>query len=231
MVVIADPATELLGLVMAGGDPAPCHADAHEMARARLIRRRFSLALPPPFVELDGSADIPLRMAVPHDGAAISSVKWRTFGTSYRGVFPDDFLDNRAIVPPATFWTGRAMVPPSRHHRLMVWGRPGTVLGYLDCGPAQRDDDPGSSRTVGEIYELYVDPCCQGRGGGARLLAAGVDWLRTAGFDRAELHTVATNYSAQAFYAAHGWVNSGERLSVDLGVVAFEELILTKNWS
>lgn len=140
--VIADPSAELLGLVRAMGDPASDEAPPAAQRAAHLLRRRFGLALPPPFVGPPSPTEA-VRPARVVDGAAIAAIKWRTFGTSYRGLLPDDFLDARGVVPPATYWTGRAMVPPSRHHRLLVWGRPGTVFGYLDAGPAHPDGSGG----------------------------------------------------------------------------------------
>lgn len=236
--VVADPAADLLGLVRSYGDPAPCVAAGDRLARAKLIRRRFGLALPPPFLPVPAAAggaghgertppadrvEEPIRVATAHDGPAIAAIKWRAFGTSYRGILDDGFLDARDIVPPATFWTGRAMVPPSRRHRLFVWGRPGSVLGYLDCGPAQRDDDAEPSTRTGEVYELYVDPCRQGDGGGRRLLEAAEAWLAEVGFDRLELSALERNTAAHAFYRRQGWIDTGERIEVDLGIVAFVE--------
>ena len=228
--VIADPSTELLRLITDPGDPPPTVPTDAARRSADLIRRRFGLSLPPPFVG-PPSADEPIRVAVAVDGAAIAAIKWRAFGANYRGgVLADDFLDGRDVVPPASFWIGRAMVPPSRRHRLLVWGRPGTVYGYLDAGPMHPDDaDPGSgdAATVagtGEVYELYVDPTAQGMGGGRRLLEAAEAWLDSAGFTRAELSTLTTNPPAQAFYRAQGWLPTGRIIPVDLGVVAFDEM-------
>lgn len=228
--VIADPSAEVLDLVRALGDPAPSVAPAGSQRRAELVRRRFGVALPPPFAGVP-AAEEPIRPAVAHDGAAIASIKWRAFGTSYRGVLPDTFLDARDVVPPASFWTGRAMVQPSRRHRLLVWGRPGRVFGYVDTGPAHPDDLPAASGAVeaggpgavGEVYELYVDPAAQGLGGGARLLAAGAAALADAGFARLELSVMARNERAQRFYRAQGWNPTGRVVHVDLGSLAFDE--------
>lgn len=213
--VIADPSAEVLDLVRALGDPAPSVAPPPSQRRAELVRRRFGVALPPPFAGSPGD-DEPVRLATAHDGAAIAAVKWRAFGTSYRGVFPDAFLDGRDVVPPASYWIGRAMVPPSRRHQLLVWGRPGRVFGYVDTGAASDD--------VGEVFELYVDPVVQGLGGGARLLDAASGALAAAGFTRLELSVVATNPRAQAFYRHQGWAPTGQVVHVDLGTVAFDEV-------
>lgn len=229
--VVADPTAELVQLVRSMGDPAPAEATPAQRRQAELIRRRFGLALPTPFVGPPGERE-PVRVATATDGAAIAGVKWRVFGTSYRGILPDDFLDRRDVVPPAPFWVGRAMVPPSRSHRLFVWGRPGTVHGYLDCGPAHPEDvaadglgdgDPAGADRVGEVWELYVDPAAHRRGGGGALLAAAEDWLDAAGLHQQVLSVLGSNRAAQAFYRSNDWEPTGRTVPVDLGVVAFEE--------
>lgn len=222
--VVGDPAAELIALVRALGDPAPAEAPASARRAATLVRRRFGLALPPPFAGRPG-ADEPVRTATAVDGAAIAAVKWRAFGTNYRsGVLPDAFLDSRDVVPPVSFWTGRAMVPPSRRHRLLVWGRPGTVYGYADCGPVLPAEAGDPWPDAGEVYELYVDPAAQGSGGGGRLLVAAEAALHGVGYDRLELSTLAANQAARAFYEHHGWTDTGRVDRVDLGVVAFDEV-------
>ena len=226
--VVADPSDELVRLVTHHGDPPVDVPSAADRRSAALVRRRFGLALPPPFAGAPG-ADEPIRVAAPTDGAAIAAIKWRVFGTSYRGgVMDDAFLDRRGVVPPPSFWIGRAMVPPSRRHRTFVWGRPGVVFGYLDAGPVHPDDADPDHPDAGEVYELYVDHTAQGRGGGAKLLGAAEAWFRSVGHPWAELSTQATNPVAQRFYRANGWVATGRVTPVDLGVVAYDEVRFAK---
>lgn len=239
--VIADPGSELIGLVRGMGDPAPSSPSASSRSAAMLIRRRFGLSLPPPYIGEPGVEE-PVRVAHAVDGAAIAAVKWRVFGTTYRGLFSDRFLDARGVVPPVSYWTGRAMVPPSRRHRLYVWGRPGTVFGYLDCGPVpsaidvqgrgaagEPPTDEGAptegdgEAEVGEIFELYVDPSAAGRGGGGRLLNAAEAWLGDVGLSALELSVLDRNAAAREFYERHGWTDSGVRLDRDLSTETIQE--------
>ena len=224
--VIADPTAELMRLVTAIVDPPAPRIDGGPRRQAELIRRRFDLSLPAPFLEPPGE-DEPIRPAAPGDAAAIAAVKWRCFGTNYRGLLPDAFLDRREIVPPVAFWVGRAMLPPSRRHRLLVWGSPGRVFGYADTGPvadgAPVADAGDSQDDVGEVFELYVDPAAQGRGGGRRLLDAAVDGFNASGFVRAELSVLAGNTRAQAFYRTNGWRPTGRVDHLDLGPIQVDE--------
>lgn len=190
-----------------------------------LLRRRFGVSLPPPFV---GSTDLadptaePVRPAVPADGPAIAAVKWRAFGTCYRGILPDTFLDSREIVPPVSFWVGRAAVPPSRRHSLVVLGRPGHVLGYCDSGPC-RDTDV-DRECAGEVYELYVDPSALRCGGGRRLLDDAVQRMQASSSPDVRLWVLEGNAAARAFYAVQGWTADGATRREDLGQVTFEEI-------
>lgn len=224
--VVADPSAELIDMIRSMGDPAPATAPAESVARAELLRRRFGLALPPPFVPPPEPGE-GVRPADALDGPAIAAVKWRCFGTNYRGVFPDAFLDSRDVVPPAGYWTGRAMVPPSRRHGLFVWGRRGAVHGYVDCGPADGVGRSVAPRKVegdvGEVFELYVDPSRQASGGGRLLLSAAESFLSSAGFDSAELSVVDTNHRARRFYLSAGWSDTERVTAVDLGVLDFVE--------
>lgn len=229
--VVADPAAELLGLVTAGGtvdEPSMVVSDAARQA-AQLVRRRFGLALPPPFAAPPSPGeDRPIRRATAVDGAAIAAVKWRAFGVTYRGLLPDRFLDQREVVPPPAFWSGRAMVPPSPRYRLWVWGRPGEVLGYADTGPVHPEDASPERPGAGELYELYVDPVAQGCGGGTRLLVEAEASLAASSGGWAELSVLEVNHRARAFYEARGWADTGRVTHVDLGVVAFDERRYTR---
>lgn len=220
-IVIADPAAELLRLVRrAGVSPGPA-----DRAAATLLRRRFGVSLPPPFADWTdrgGAAVAPVRPAGPADGPAIAAVKWRAFGACYRGILPDSFLDTREIVPPVSFWVGRAAVPPAHRHSLAVLGRPGQVLGYCDAGPC-RDPDVDHEHTA-EIYELYVDPAVLRRGGGRRLLDDAVQRLRASGSTDLRLWVLSDNETGRAFYEAQGWTADGGTRSEDIGVATFDEI-------
>ncbi|MCU1454050.1 MAG: hypothetical protein JWN46_2196 [Acidimicrobiales bacterium] len=163
-----------------------------------------------------------MRRAAATDGAAIAAVKWRTFGSAYRSILPDELLDRREVVPPVSFWVSRALMGAPSGHVLLAWGRPGELLGYVDAGPC-RDDDVEASVT-GEVYELYVDPSAQRLGGGRLLLGAAVTALRAGGRADVRLWVLAANHRALAFYRSQGWAADGGARREDLGTFEVDEV-------
>ena len=64
--------------------------------------------------------------------------------------------------------------------------------------------------TTGDLLrELFVDPSAQGRGLGGLLLHVGEQEIAARGHALARLDVAAPNARARAFYAAHGWRDSG----------------------
>jgi GNAT superfamily N-acetyltransferase len=208
--LINDPYDEIVRLVQeAGDDPT----DAQRRA-ATLVRRRFGLALPPPFVARPRSAAEAMpRWATSHDAAAVAAVKWRSWRQAYRGIVPDAFLDRLPVYPSTTYWVGQTARPRSTNV-LMVAGRRGEVHGMCSAGPAAAQGlDP---RTVAEVGTLYIDPSAQRSGLGGALLDGVVERLLEAGFDDVRLWVLRANAAARRFYDGRGWEPDGEEQSVPL---------------
>jgi ribosomal protein S18 acetylase RimI-like enzyme len=85
----------------------------------------------------------------------------------------------------------------------LVFGADGRVRGFASGGPS-RDEFNG-----GEVHAIYVDPGCQGRGAGRRLLAAATRLLADAGFAGASLWVLSGNHPARGFYESQGWHRDG----------------------
>lgn len=86
----------------------------------------------------------------------------------------------------------------------------GSVDGF--CWMKPHDSNP----PMGEIYVIALDPKCQGRGLGAPLAAAGLDWIwRHHDVSLGMLYVEADNDAAVALYRSMGFVID----HTDLGVV------------
>ncbi len=209
--MIPDPSDELVDAVRRSGD----HPSSADRAAVALVQRRFGLSLPLPFAEVppEGEA-VPVRAAVAVDGPAIAATKWRSWRVAYRGILPDEFMDRLTVFPPAGYWTGRAAVPPTNRHSLLVAGRRGTVVGLCDVVPDE------SSPTTAQLKVLYVDPLVQRRGIGRALVDAAVEHARSTGATELVLWVAERNAEARAFYAENGWQADGgrERFELEPGV-------------
>lgn len=202
--MIQDPAAEIFDAVRRSGDE-PSEADRQRVA---LVRRRFGLALPPPFTPVPPPGDpIPIRTATPADAAALASVRWRSWQVAYAGLLPPADLAAVPAQPPMAEWISTATVPPTTRHHLLVAGRPGTVLAMAQVRPT-RDPDQDPS-IVSEVHLLYLDPLVQRRGIGRSLLAEAGERADRSGATRLSLWAVVENAGARSFYEGLGWIGDG----------------------
>lgn len=227
--MIQDPLEEVLGASLRAADDATvADVDPGDLRDLRLARRRFGVALPPPFVPRPAApANLPLRPAGPGDGAAIAAVQRRAWRTGYRGLLSDAFLDDLDFSYLGAYWTGRATVSPTPRHRLLVAGPRGEVHAVVDAGPARDDDGPAGPdglAATGEIRSLYVDPSVQGAGLGAALLDAGTAELVAQGSPELVLWVVDGNEAARRFYERRGWAADGGRKVTPVGDDALTEV-------
>lgn len=146
------------------------------------------------------------RPATVSDAAALADIHVRTWQDTYRGFVPDDYLSALAPVRWRPFWQDRLrdQAPPSGT-TVLVQADGGRPIGFVSFGPART----GSAPSTGEIFALYVLPQHQRGGGGRLLMAAGLDALRAAGFDRAVLWVLDGNARARRFYEDGGWRPDG----------------------
>jgi len=208
--MIQDPADELLVLVRRSGDDPP----TADRSAAALIRRRFGLSLPPPFAASPAPAEVvPVRSATVDDGPAIAAVKWRSWRLAYRGIVPDAFLADLAVVPPPHDWMRRLAERP-RRSAILVAGRSGSVVGLTEVRPWEGDDLDGAC--TGQIRVCYVDPLVARRGIGTALLDAAITHARTSGLEDLRLWVAERNVTARRFYEAGGWRTDGARMRSEL---------------
>lgn len=109
-----------------------------------------------------------IRSAGPADAVAVAGVHARAGRAAWSG-----FLGDVLAEPDVPLWRERVAADG-----FLVAERDGVVVGFGRADAAN-----------GEVALLYVDPAEQRRGTGRALLAAVLDRLRTAGWDRARLRT------------------------------------------
>jgi len=157
-----------------------------------------------------------VRTARPSDAAAMGALVVRAWQTAYRGLMPDDYLDDLTVDDRTDQWT-RVLTDERDPARAVFVAEDddGRVVGFVAVGGEMDVADA----TRGQVYALNVDPDSWGHGVGRALLAAGCGHLRAVGFTTAVLWVHPDNTRACRFYRASGWLADGtERRHDALGV-------------
>jgi GNAT superfamily N-acetyltransferase len=142
-----------------------------------------------------------VRPARLQDVAQMARVIVRCWQETYRGLMPDEVLDDPGL-PAARerFWTAALTDERYRDNRVAVAERGGGLVGVAMSGPPM---DAGATWTR-QLYVLYVHADDHGTGAGAALLDAVVDPAEPVA-----LWVADPNPRAQAFYRKHGFVADG----------------------
>jgi GNAT superfamily N-acetyltransferase len=143
------------------------------------------------------------------DAAQMARVNVRCWQESYRGLMPDDVLDDPGFVAARErFWTAALTDERYRENRTAVAERDGEMVGIAMSGPPL-DDAPAWAR---QLYVLYVYSAHHGTGVAPALLEAVVDPDESVA-----LWVADPNPRAQAFYVKCGFVADGST-QIDNGV-------------
>jgi ribosomal protein S18 acetylase RimI-like enzyme len=140
-----------------------------------------------------------VRIASADDAARISEIHVHAWQAAYRGIMPQEVLDNLSIPQRQEFWKRRLT---SGDTTVFVAVRGALLIGWLVYGNS-RDDDAGPG--VIEVYGLYVDPRAWRSGVGRRLWAEAMRRFRAEAVDEVTLWVLTRNVRARAFYEALGF--------------------------
>jgi len=142
-----------------------------------------------------------IRPAVVADAAAITEVHLGGWLAAYRGIMPDDLLDNLDFEARRARWHDNL----ANGSRSLVDEHDGVVRGFSGYGPCRDPDKAGA----GEVYALYVGQQWWGQEVGEALLDAAVEGLRREGYAEFVLWVLRDNARARRFYEKQGWVFDG----------------------
>lgn len=120
---------------------------------------------------------------------------------TYRGLMPDDLLDDPgAFDQRRRLWTRALDEDRQRTHTCAVADQDGCIVGVAMSGPSRDDDRPDER----ELFILYTYRAVQGSGAGQGLL----DLVVEPGI-ACHLWVADPNPRAQAFYRRNGFVPDG----------------------
>jgi ribosomal protein S18 acetylase RimI-like enzyme len=158
-----------------------------------------------------------LRPAEPGDALAVAQVHVRAWQIAYRGLLPDEYLDQ--LRPEDRAAKYNFANPDSFQPHTIVAIEAGEVAGFATTARSHEADLPG----YGELSALYVDPERWGRGIGTELAAARTR-LSELGFRNAMLWVLKGNARAERLYRADGWAGDGRQRTDTVWGVDVEEI-------
>lgn len=138
---------------------------------------------------------IEIRSARPEDLAAVGRLYTHSWRRTYRGLIPDRVLDAMTEEGSREKWMHYLVRP---ENEMFVLVHAGKVEGFAACRPLPERENSAL------LDSLHVDPACQGRGAGRRLIAQTARWARERGFGALVVFVVQGNHRAEALYRRMG---------------------------
>jgi GNAT superfamily N-acetyltransferase len=159
-----------------------------------------------------------IRSATVADAHGLAVVHVRSWQEAYRGLLPQDVLDNLSIAEREANWA-RIIAETPRGSQTLVVLDGDRLVGWASYGAARDPDAVGT----GELWGIYVHPDAWSTGVGHLLIGAVEEALRTDGHTAAYLWVLEGNERAAAFYERHGWESDdGEKVDRRPGLVLRE---------
>jgi len=138
------------------------------------------------------SDDIAITAATSEDAEAIAALQTLSWQTTYRGLFPDAFLDDDMAHRFDCHWRTMLADPPERSV-ILAARREGRILGFIAALPTEAPE-------TAFIDNIHIAPDAHGRGLGTKLMATCADRLTALGYRATYLKVAFENARARAFY-------------------------------
>lgn len=167
--------------------------------------------------------NIVIRKAVLSDARSIIEVTTYTWLTTYKGLMPDDLLENRLnTIDERTKQMKESIekkILENRNNTFVV-EVDGKVVGSLGFGKSRNEDYVDS----GEIYSIYVLKEYQGFGIGKKLFMTGIKTLIEQGYNSMILNVLVGNKTIH-FYEKYGGEKVGSKIDNFAGVDLTENVM------
>jgi RimJ/RimL family protein N-acetyltransferase len=148
-----------------------------------------------------------IRPASPHDADRLQEVHLESWRTGYRGLVPDEVLDERIGKRDADWYREMIEEPGTPRAGTWVAELDGEVVGFAHVREAT-DEDLDASHA--EIPLFYFVREAWGTGAARPLLDAVLDDARVLDFRSAVLWVFRDNPRARRFYESAGFAEDGE---------------------
>ena len=165
-----------------------------------------------------------IRKATVQDAGAIARVQVYSWQHAYRGIIPDDFLDQLSVLRRTEFWLSNLA---GEAEEVLVVEEGSEVVGFASFG-ASRDEY--AAPNTAELYAIYIASDHWGRGCGGLLWAEVERILINARFTKVTLWVLAGNQHGRRFYERHGFRADGTAKVVSFSGTALSEIRYVKDF-
>jgi GNAT superfamily N-acetyltransferase len=159
-----------------------------------------------------------VRWATVDDARAIGAVHIASWHAAYRGLMPDETLDELTVDGRERDWQEWLAGGGDREFTLVA-ERDGGIEAFCTLElPSSEADESGD---VAGIPALYAHPDAFGRGSGPALMEAAIEAIRKRGYREAILWMLEGNRRAEGFYERRGWTRDGGRRPAEYPGMSF----------
>ncbi len=150
------------------------------------------------------SMKVMIRRATEADANQIAFIHINTWQTIYRGLIPDEILNNLSLTKREQEWQERLQAG------VITWviEYKNTLIGFASVCPT-RDAD-GDPKIVAEISAIYLLPEFWRKGLGQQLCEVIIDNVSNNNFKEIVVWVLAGNNQARHFYEAVGFHKTGD---------------------
>jgi ribosomal protein S18 acetylase RimI-like enzyme len=141
-----------------------------------------------------------IRPAEARDARALATITVDGWRAGYRGIVPDESLDQMSVDDRAARWDEFLAKQESF---TLVAEVDGEIAGL--CGVARPSRDRDAGPQTAEIVALYIAPARWRTGIGSSLVDHWLGQLTREGYREVTLWVFAANAGGRAFYARHGF--------------------------
>lgn len=163
--------------------------------------------------------DLFVRPMLPTDSKRVAEIHTLSWQFAYKGIVPQDFLDDIDINKRESNWKSGIEKDPSLVRLVAVANN--KILGFV-CGLNNRDKS--IEDIDGELWAIYVDPNESNHGVGTILFKSFKDELNQRGIFTMNVWVLEDNLSARSFYEKMGGELSQHVKEIEIGGKKLKEV-------
>ncbi|KMY33025.1 GNAT family acetyltransferase [Lysinibacillus xylanilyticus] len=162
-----------------------------------------------------------IRKANSQDAQGIGKVHVDSWRTTYKGILPDDFLNNLSYEQRTELW--KKNISDATNYVLVAENEQNEIIGFATGGTRKTNSVPNAT----DLTSIYLLEEYQGMGIGKQLLTEIFAYFKLKGYEKVFVEVLAEN-KTRNFYEYYGaqYVNN---IEIKIGGKVLEELIYVWN--